>query len=280
MAARVLAVFAGAVLVWLFVFHGTPLSDDYDRPTHAARAVLTSLLVVPGVALARRPVLAGRSWTELGLPPPRAGGPRLLLGAATWAVPSALGFALCLGSGLTTLRLAPRTSVAEAVAVAGMLVVLVFLYEALPEELVFRGLLMRLLLDVLRPWQANTAQAALFALYGFLIGAATSPDRLLVFFVFGLVLGTFRLATGNIWAGIGFHLAFQTVAQLVEGDGAAFDVEGAGALGVLALGALPFALGPTLLASFLALLSVRALRRRGRPGRPSRPVRGSRTPPG
>ncbi|GAA2096113.1 type II CAAX endopeptidase family protein [Streptomyces albiaxialis] len=265
---RVLVLFAGAVLVWLFVFHGTPLGLDYDRPTHAARAVLTTALVVPAAVLARRLLFAGRPWAELGLPSPRAGGPRLLLGAAAWAVPSALGFALCLGSGVTTLALAPRTSVAEAAGVTGLLVVLVFLYEALPEELVFRGLLLRALLDALPPWRANLAQAVLFALYGFLIGVATSPDRLLIFLVLALVLGTFRLATGDVWAGIGFHLAFQTVAQSLEGEGAAYEVDGSGALGVLALGGLPFALGPTVLASGLALLTVRALRR------------GSRTPPG
>ncbi|MGW0594235.1 CPBP family intramembrane glutamic endopeptidase [Streptosporangium sp. NPDC002607] len=232
--------FAVTVLLWLFVYHGTPLGYDYDRLTHAARAVLTTVLIVPMVVAARR-LLDRRPWTGLGLPSLRAGWRRLLLGMVCWLIPAAIGFALCLGFGWVEISL--RTSAADALRVTALLVVLVVLYEALPEELVFRGYLQRNLVTVLPAWQAVIGQAALFTLFGFLVGAATSPDRLLVFFLFALVLGGFRVATGDIWAGIGFHLAFQTVAQLFDGPGAVFDVTGLGILGIVALGGLPFSLG-------------------------------------
>ncbi|MEV4659412.1 CPBP family intramembrane glutamic endopeptidase [Micromonospora sp. NPDC049301] len=237
---RILIVFAGTVLVWLFLYQGPLLGRDYDRPTHVARAVLTTLLVVPLVVVARR-LLDRRPWTGLGLPSLRTGWRHLLLGMACWLVPAALGFALCLGFGWVEVSV--RTSPADALRVAALLVVLVFLYEALPEELVFRGYLHRNLATRLPAWQAVIGQAVLFTLFGFLVGAATSADRLLLFFVFALLLGGFRVATGDIWAGIGFHLAFQTVAQLFGDVGAVFDVAGADVLGVLALGALPFSLG-------------------------------------
>lgn len=237
---RILIVFAVTVLLWLFVYHGTPLGYDYDRLTHAARAVLTTVLIVPMVVAARR-LLDRRPWTGLGLPSLRAGWRRLLLGMVCWLIPAAIGFALCLGFGWVEISL--RTSAADALRVTALLVVLVVLYEALPEELVFRGYLQRNLVTVLPAWQAVIGQAALFTLFGFLVGAAASPDRLLVFFLFALVLGGFRVATGDIWAGIGFHLAFQTVAQLFDGPGAVFDVTGPGILGIVALGGLPFSLG-------------------------------------
>ncbi|MGW5363215.1 CPBP family intramembrane glutamic endopeptidase [Actinopolymorpha pittospori] len=237
---RILIVFVAAVLLWLFVYHGTPLGQDYDRLTHAARAVLTTVLVVPMVVLARR-LLDRRPWAGLGLPSLRTGWRHLLLGMACWAVPAALGFALCLGFGWVEIGLG--ASVGEVLQTAALLVVLVFLYEALPEELVFRGYLQRNLVTRMQPWQAVVAQAALFTLFGFLVGAARSIDRILVFFVFALVLGVFRVATGDIWAGIGFHLGFQTVAQLFSGEGAVFETTGLGTLEFVALGGLPFFLG-------------------------------------
>ncbi|WP_157743301.1 hypothetical protein [Micromonospora coriariae] len=84
---RVLIVFAGTVLVWLFVYHGAPLGRDDGRPTHVARAILTTLLVVPLVVAARR-LLDRRPWTGLGLPSPRTGGRRRHLPRPTAPLPS------------------------------------------------------------------------------------------------------------------------------------------------------------------------------------------------
>ncbi|MER5228015.1 CPBP family intramembrane glutamic endopeptidase [Streptomyces flaveus] len=237
---RVLAVFATAVLLWWFVFYGTPLSHTYDRRTHTVRAVLTTVLVVPMVVAAWR-MMDRRPWADLGLASLRTSGRHVLLGMACWAVPAGIGFGLCLGLGWADV--VARTSAAEVARVAALLVVLVFLYEALPEELVFRGYIQSNLLVLLRPWQAVGAQAALFTLFGFVLGVAPTIDRLFVFFAFALVLGVFRTATGDIAAGIGFHLAFQTTAQLLLGEGAVFDVAGTTALGVFALGGVPFTLG-------------------------------------
>ncbi|RKN47729.1 CPBP family intramembrane glutamic endopeptidase [Micromonospora endolithica] len=237
---RVLVVFAATVLLWLFLYQVVPPGAEYDRLTHAARAVLTTALVVPLVVVARR-LLDRRPWAGLGLPSLRAGGRRLLLGMACWLVPAAVGFALCLGVGWVEISL--RASAMDALRTAALLVVLVLLYEALPEELVFRGYLQRSLATVLPAWQAVLGQAGLFTLFGFLVGAATSLDRLPIFFLFALLLGGFRVATGDIWAGIGFHLAFQTVAQLFLGAGAAFEVTGRGVLEIVVLGVLPFSLG-------------------------------------
>ncbi|MGC4815758.1 lysostaphin resistance A-like protein [Micromonospora sp. DT228] len=235
---RILVVYAGAVLVWLAL--GALLDRDYDRPTHAIGAVLTTALVVPLVVVARR-WLDRRPWAGLGLPSPRVGWRRLLLGMACWLVPAAVGFALCLG--LDWVEISVRTSVGDALRVAALLVVLVGLKEALPEELVFRGYLQHNLATRLSAGQAVIGQAVLFTLFGFLVGAARSVDRLALFFVFALLLGAFRAATGDIWASIGFHVAFQTVAQLFGDVGAVFDVTGSGVLGVVAMGAIPFSVG-------------------------------------
>ncbi|MEU5962651.1 CPBP family intramembrane glutamic endopeptidase [Micromonospora parva] len=232
---RIVVVATAAVLVWLFL--RALLDRDYDRPTHAVGAVLTTAVVVPLVVVARR-VLDRRPWAGLGLPSLRAGWRHLLLGAACWLVPAAAGFALCLGLGWVEISV--RTSVGDVLRVAALLVVLVFLKEALPEELIFRGYLQHNLATRLPTWQAVLGQAVLFTVFGFLIGAARSVDRLALFFVFALLLGAFRAATGDIWAGIGLHVAFQTVAQLFGDVGAVFNVVGGDVLGVVAMGAIPF----------------------------------------
>ncbi|MFD6682597.1 CPBP family intramembrane glutamic endopeptidase [Micromonospora parva] len=232
---RIVVVATAAVLVWLFL--RALLDRDYDRPTHAVGAVLTTAVVVPLVVVARR-VLDRRPWAGLGLPSLRVGWRHLLLGMACWLVPAAAGFALCLGFGWVEISV--RTSVGDVVRVAALLVVLVFLKEALPEELIFRGYLQHNLATRLPAWQAVLGQAVLFTLFGFLIGAARSVDRLALFLVFALLLGAFRAATGDIWAGVGLHVAFQTVAQLFGDVGAVFDVVGADVLGVVAMGAIPF----------------------------------------
>jgi uncharacterized protein len=252
---RVTAVMAAVTLVWLLTGRGLSLllGEDYSRLAHLVRAVLTCALAVPVVALARRH-LDRRPWSGLGLQPLRTGWRPLLLGMAAWLVPAALGVAVCVAAGWTQVTL--RTSVWEAAATAAMLVVLVFLYEALPEELVFRGYLYRNLADTLPRWAAALGQAGLFTLFGVAIGAAGSIDRVVLFGLFAAVLGYLRALTGSVWTGIGFHLAFQVVAQLTGPNHGQFTITDLLTFQGVSFVLLPFTLG--------ALL-VRAARR-GRTG--------------
>jgi len=79
---RVAVVFLAAVLVWLLVVEGLGpfFGPAYsDRVGHAIRAVLTSALAVPLVALARR-YLDRRPWGGLRLTSLRLGWRPLLWG--------------------------------------------------------------------------------------------------------------------------------------------------------------------------------------------------------
>jgi membrane protease YdiL (CAAX protease family) len=99
-------------------------------------------------------------------------------------------------------------------------------------------------------WMAVLGQALLFTAWGFANGGENSLDRTVLFFSFAIVVGIFRATTGSVWASIGFHLAFQTIAQLVGTVGGQFSVEGSQLLLMFAFGTLPFILGLTLLNSF------------------------------
>lgn len=100
---------------------------------------------------------------------------------------------------------------------AVIVLLLVLAYEAIPEELIFRGLLFSVLRRRLRPWLTVIVQAACFCLFGLAIGAAQNAERLLLFAVFSLALGTIRALTGSVYATIGFHAVFQVITQTVNG---------------------------------------------------------------
>ncbi len=211
---RILAVFVAVSLVWLLVVQGSDLffgTAYEDRVGHAVRAVLVCALAVPVVVLARR-YLDRRSWEGLRLTPLRDGWRPLLFGMAFWLVAAGAGLATTIALGWASISFA--TPSGDLLLLALYLPVLVFLYEALPEELIFRGYFYRNLADRYARWVAVLGQAVLFTLWGAVIGAAGSVDRVILFFTFSVVLGVLRVITGNLWTSIGFHVVFQWVTQL------------------------------------------------------------------
>lgn len=88
------------------------------------------------------------------------------------------------------------------------------MFEALPEELIFRGYFYRNLNNFLSKWKAVLAQSVLFVLFALIIGAAPSIDRIIFFIAIAIVIGMIRVITDNVWSAVGYHLAFQTMQQL------------------------------------------------------------------
>lgn len=246
---RVAIVFAAAAVIGVAIHQsvGALFDPGYTRAGHVARAITAFVLYVPLVVVARR-VLDRRPLSGLGVSPlERAWGP-LLLGMAAWLVPAAIGIALVVGVGWSQITL--EGSVGALAAAVALRVVLVLIYEALPEELLFRGYLYHNLATVAPRWAAVAGQAVLFVLWGVIIGAAATADRVLLFFVFSVILGIIRVRTGTVWATVGFHLAFQTVAQVTGPAEALFAVSDLEALQTVAFGLLPFALGVLLVERF------------------------------
>lgn len=240
---RIGIVFVGVTAIWLLMYNVTNVvfEPGYTRPSHVTSAVLATVLTVPLVVVARR-YLDRRSLSGLGFPPFRTAWRSFFLGMGCYLLPASVGLGAVLALGWVELSL--DTSVADLVFLLLSLAVLVFLYEALPEELVFRGYLYRNLSVSFPRWSAVGGQAVLFTLWGVAIGAAPTVDRVLIFFVIAAVLGAIRAITGDLWAPIGFHLAFQTVQQLFAGGWAdqPFVVSDPGTLEMIAFGLVPLAL--------------------------------------
>lgn len=243
--ARLLVVLAGATAAWLLILHapGALFGPPYeDRIGHTIRAVAATVLGVGLVVLARRGLdrrpLAGLRLTSL-----REGWRWLLAGMAFWLALAGAGAAIALGAGWAGITSSGLTQ--QLVLLAVYLPALVFLYEALPEELIFRGYIFRNLADRFPQWVAIVGQAAAFSLFGVMIGAAQNVERILLFVTFALVLGLLRALTGNLWTSIGFHLAFQYVTQFLSAaeHADAVQVSGRPDLEVVAFWALPIVIG-------------------------------------
>lgn len=181
-----------------------------DRLGHAVRAILVCGLVVSVVILARS-YFDRRPWEGLRLTSLCVGWRPLLFGIGFWLVAAGTGLVVALAFGWTSASLeAPGVGL---LLLALYLPLLVFFYEALPEELIFRGYLYRNIADRYPRWFAVVAQAVLFTLFGTVIGAAGTVDRVILFFTFSIVLGVLRVITNSLWMSIGFHLAFQWATQ-------------------------------------------------------------------
>lgn len=256
---RVFIVWGAMYAVWLILpsLQAALLGardEEYSLTGHLAGAILASTLTVPLVVVSRR-WIDNQSVASLGLSLDRQAIWHFLSGAAAFLLPSALGFALVLLMGWTTIN--PGAPLPDILAFVPLLAFLVLFSEALPEELAFRGYIQNNLEPKLGPWGAIISQALLFALWGAALWSLAYGtvvlDRLVMFFCMALVLGLVREITGTVWASIGLHVAFQTVAQLLLNDERGhFVVTGIETMQFVALGIIPFSL-----AAFIIILLYR-----------------------
>ena len=113
--------------------------------------------------------------------------------------------------------------------------------EAFPEELIFRGYIYANLSERFHGYWVVLLQTLLFMLWGAAIGSTRSIDRVILFFAISWLTGSLRMISGNVWVGIGFHTAFQTIAQLLLNDSYGFfRIEGVSILQLVAFSLLPF----------------------------------------
>lgn len=107
----------------------------------------------------------------------------------------------------------------------------VFFFEALPEELVFRGYIYRNLNTVLPRWAAGALTVALFVLLPVVVvsiqhrllgmevsvgGASTiTGSYLITMLLFGTFVQYLRILSGTIWTGVGFHFAFILINRIM-----------------------------------------------------------------
>jgi membrane protease YdiL (CAAX protease family) len=245
---RLSVMFVAACAIWILVnvLATSVFGPDYSFGSHTFRAVTTFASVITAVALLLRWERTRAS--DYGSAFGRGMWRGLALGALSYSVPF-----LMAGSVVLMLNLAQVAVSTNALAVAGqglVLLLLVLLYEAVPEELIFRGYLFRVLSERLPVWATILGQALLFTAFGAIVGAALTLDRAVTFFLLSVSLGYLRQVTGTVYATIGFHAVFQLMAQWLLGErwGALSVTDTEQWFSLLALGLAPFALAPAVAA--------------------------------
>lgn len=245
--AGILVVFVAVTGWWMLLIDGVSAvtGTEYTRGAHIVRAVGATLFVVPLIALIMRCPVRLR-WSDLGLTGWWIGWKQFVSGAVCWAVPALLTLSVLVGAGRVELTV--RAPVAEIAGALLGLTVLVLLYEAIPEELVFRGYFFAVLASRFAPVWAALGQAALFTAWGALIGDQVSVDRIVLFVLFATLLGALRVVTGSLWSCMGFHTAFQVTVQFFGGAWTQMELHDPElTVAAVAFVAVPFALTAVLL---------------------------------
>lgn len=218
---RLLAITIAALLFWLIALSLTDqlLGPQMSLAKHIVNAIVIFSVTVPAV-LALNRIFDQLPLVDFGLAKGRSLWRDLTLGFITWLLPAGIGIGAAIAFGW--LDIGVHSSGLELIAAATLLVVLVFVFEAFPEELLFRGYIQRNLMSKLPVWVAITLQAGLFTFWGTGLwvisdGWGVLIERALLFFSMGIVLGALRHIAGSLWAPIGFHLGFQVTMQLALG---------------------------------------------------------------
>lgn len=221
----------------------------------AAGALLTVAVAVTIVVMARW--VDRRPLRDIGITPPGDGWRAFTSGALAWLAPATAAFAVLALAGTS---LTPTTAAVDVATRVALVLLAVLLSEALPEELVFRAHLMGVLGERTYGWRIVIAQALVFTAFALVLGGNAGIVDLMLYAAMGIGLGYLRMVTGSVWTAVGFHTAFQTGSQLVLTHHDVVEFTGSLNLAMLALGAVPFAIGATaitLLATTRPSLSAR-----------------------
>lgn len=160
------------------------------------------------------------------------------VGAGLFIIPAVV--ALAAFSVFGFIEIAPQASLVSIASTLLLVAGLVFISEALPEELIFRGYLFKKLSSFTKTWLTIALQAGLFLLFAFFIGAADDLLDASFLLTFAITLGIVRAGTGSVWAAIGFHLACMTFQQGFGSAWSLFTVSNPSTLQTLILAIIPF----------------------------------------
>ena len=231
-----------SIIIWRFILYLNNIftGDEYNKVDHFFIAGAITVLSFLLIDVARR--IDKISWDKLGM----KGFPRniisFLVGIVIWTFPAAIGLIICLVAGWVeiTVRTADFSQLLLSVLI---LSITVFLTEAFPEELIFRGYVYSYVNSLFPSWATVCIQALMFSLFAYFIGAIYSLEQFLFIPSYGFMLGYFRAKSGNIWTTIGFHVAIMTATQILNPIHNHFDVSGIFILLFFAFNLLPYALG-------------------------------------
>jgi len=196
-----------------------------------AKSLITVILVVTGIVLLR--VYKDKGTPKsIGVGSLKQAVLYFGLGASLIVAPISITLLFTKIFGWSTIMFNAEL-LSEKVLLYGMLSVLLF--EAIPEELLFRGYLYSNLNTRFQRWKSALMTIGLFVISPFFfvfiqdhifglgerqVGHATgiTPSYILTLFFFGLFNQYLRILTKSVWAGVGFHLVFVYMNWIIGAD--------------------------------------------------------------
>lgn len=242
---RIAVVLGLGIVIWNFAayLNDTFIGQEYSPFSHFTISLITTVLTVTLLHVVLK--LDKTSWNKLGQSTVRSTIFSFLLGVILWTIPASIGLFICVTLGWVEVK--TDTDLGYLLLSILFLFITVFLMEALPEELVFRGYIYRYVNTLLPHWGTVILQALLFSLFAYLIGAMYSVEQLQFIPGFAILLGVLRAISGNMWTSIGFHAAIMTATQILGPVHGHFDVSGLFTLRFFAFILLPSIVGSTVL---------------------------------
>ncbi|MBD8500941.1 type II CAAX prenyl endopeptidase Rce1 family protein [Paenibacillus arenosi] len=237
------------LIIGIFIWNGiayvsdTFIGQEYSPLKHFLMALLTTALTLTLVQVALK--WDKMKWNQLGQTTVKKNIFSFLLGFLLWAIPASIGLFICIRIGWVSISV--TTDLNFLLQSILILFITVFLIEALPEELIFRGYIYRYLHACFPHWATILLQALLFSLFAYCIGAIYSLEQLQFIPGFAIILGMLRAISGNVWTSIGFHAAIMTATQILGSTHGHFDVSGMFTLRFFAFILLPSATGAMVL---------------------------------
>ncbi|WP_096271929.1 CPBP family intramembrane glutamic endopeptidase [Paucisalibacillus globulus] len=242
---RIVVVLVLSIIIWNLIayLNDTFIGQEYNPLSHFIIALITAVLAIILIQVLLR--TDKTSWKIVGQSTLKTNTFSFLLGLLLWTIPAMIGLLICLMFGWVEITV--YTNFNTLLLSILILFVTVFLIEALPEELIFRGYIYRYLNALFPHWSTIILQALLFTVFAYLIGAIYSVEQLQFIPGFAIILGVFRAISGNVWTSIGFHTAIMTATQILGPIHGHFNVNGFLTLQFIAFILLPSAIGATLL---------------------------------
>lgn len=244
-ALRVVAILISGIIIWKLMIHLSDMfiGQEYSPLMRFIIALLTTFLTVTLIQVALK--MDKMTWSHLGQTTLRTNIISFFLGFFLWTIPASIGLYICFMLGWVEIKF--HSDLNELLLSMMILFITVFLIEALPEELIFRGYIYRYLHACFPQWGTIILQALLFSLFAYFIGAMYSVEQLQFIPGFAIILGMFRAISGNVWTSIGFHVAIMTATQILGPIHGHFDVNGIFTLRFFAFILLPSVVGAIVL---------------------------------
>jgi len=195
--ALIVAVWAVSLVIVLFTVH-KPSPHDSIGWTIALNWLTAVLLLASYIGLER--FVAGQSFTAIGFNPRRAV-PDLTIGVTLGAILfSAVVLELVIAGSYTVQLIYFRADLA--------LAAVLLIGAALTEELLFRGLVFRLVQESAGTWIALGVSAVIFGAMHAASPGASLLSTLAIALEAGVLLAAAYIVTKNLWLPIGLHFAW------------------------------------------------------------------------